>query len=77
MKVCDLALGDSITLQCATCQSAVRWSTADPERIVGPRADLNNIGLYDRLRCRGCGRPSAVQRLAALAATVNQIEADH
>ena len=56
MEVRSLEPGDSITLQCAPCQATVRWSKAELELAVGPRTPLNNIGLHERLRCRGCGK---------------------
>jgi hypothetical protein len=56
MQVRDLAPDEAITLQCATCQSTVRWSRAVLVLAVGGGTDLQHIGLHDRLRCRGCGR---------------------
>ncbi|HEV7266388.1 MAG TPA: hypothetical protein VGN83_15925 [Falsiroseomonas sp.] len=56
MRVCDLEPGDSITLQCAMCRATVRWSKAKLDLAIGARTDLNNIGLHEGLRCRGCGK---------------------
>jgi hypothetical protein len=56
MKIRELGLDEGITLQCEACRSTVRWSNADPERVLGPRADLHHIGQHERLRCRGYGR---------------------
>ena len=55
-QIRDLHAGDSITLQCATCQSTVQWTKAALVLAVGDGTELQDIGLHERLRCRGCGQ---------------------
>jgi hypothetical protein len=52
----DLHAGDSITTECDACQSSVTWTKAELVLAVGGGTELHNVGLHERLRCRGCGQ---------------------
>ena len=64
MLICDLAPHEFIVLTCASCQLSVQWTKAALELAVGPRTPLNNTGLHERLRWRGCGKVPSNARLS-------------